>query len=593
MCAVLLAVCALSGCAKAEDLSYNIVLITDGGTISDNSYNESAWNGIKAYAEEAGVDYRYYQPVLQDGEMTVDTVEEYLSLAETANAEYVVLPTSIFDGVTDTVAENHPDIKFIAIDGAVSDKENVMSVQFDATESGFLAGYMAVLSGNTRLGYLGSAVSDSSTQYGAGFVQGAAYAADETGQPVILDYANYDDMALQDSYSVTITANYEKVEDQSSDCFVVNVVNGKGSGTYSDGSNVTVTADPAPEGMVFDHWDYASDTEGVRDRKVNLSTTSKTETNLLVEECDCTITAVYVESEEPLYQVTVLDKDGTTYSQQNVAAGGEIGIAAPPAESGMVFSHWEMNAAEEAIANIEEGHTTVYMDADSPADIELKPVYGKSDVPTFDVTVVTGEGGSGESSGSGTYEIGEYAEIAAALPEEGYMFKNWSNVDANGFSAGIAMESEYTPYTSFNMVDLHQSIAENMYDNGISMIYSAGNDEIGVVSDATWNYSFQVWAIGAENYQSNWGNYYTTPIRDYGAAVQQCIENYAGGKVYTANCEDGCIWLSYVPEENLETYDAMYEKMASGSIKINTVSDSSKVATTIKSNLLTLDYNDV
>ena len=61
-----------------------------------------------------------------------------------------------------------------------------MCVRFDVLEAGFLAGYTAVLDGNRELGYIGSIKNDDSGNYGAGFVQGAAFAADQMGVPVLL-----------------------------------------------------------------------------------------------------------------------------------------------------------------------------------------------------------------------------------------------------------------------------------------------------------------------------------------------------------------------------------------------------------------------
>ena len=42
------------------------------------------------------------------------------------------------------------------------------------------------------------------------------------------------------------------------------------------------------EGKVFDKWVVKSDTEGVKDSKVNISSDKKSSMNLLVEKCDCT-----------------------------------------------------------------------------------------------------------------------------------------------------------------------------------------------------------------------------------------------------------------------------------------------------------------
>ncbi len=51
--------------------------------------------------------------------------------------------------------------------------------------------------------------------------------------------------------------------------------------------------------------------------------------------------------------------------------------------------------------------------------LKLTPVYKQVDTPTFEVKVVTGEGGNGESTGAGYYVEGDKVEISAAIPKEG------------------------------------------------------------------------------------------------------------------------------------------------------------------------------
>lgn len=599
MCVALVAVTMFSfaGCSSSDAETYDIVLITDGGTVSDDSYNESAWEGVVAYAEEAGLSYRYYQPAVED-ELSVEVAQQYIELAANNGAQYIVLPTDAFEVTVFETASMYPDINFILVDGTPHADgedidamlENVMCVSFDTLQSGFLAGYNAVISGNTSLGYLGSVTSDTSSSYGAGFVQGAAYAADQLGIPVTLEYADYDSAMLDYDYSFTVTANYSKIEDVSGDTFKVTVVNGTGSGVYMDGDNVTVTADPAPEGQVFDHWEYQSDTEGVKDSKVNLSTEKETETNLLVEKCDCTITAVYVDAESTTYPVTVNDSTGAEYSVQYIVTDDSCEVVAPVAESGMVFDHWEISTSEEGVIDdLYSKDTWVHM-IEGLTEITLTPVYVESDTPTVTVTVVTGEGGDGESSGSGSYVTGDVVSLEAAVPEDGYIFTGWTNEDSDGYGTGISLDDEFYPYTTFEMVNRVQSIAESMYDMGVTMIFAGGNDQYSVVSDATWEYSFQVYALGAENEQASWTNYYSTVIKDYGATVQACLENFSGGSIYNANCSNEGIWMTYVADENTEAYDAVYSALADGSISITAVAPGGDVRLSFESTCLTLNY---
>ena len=366
VCLAMAATCVLAfaGCSNnSEDLTYDIVMITDGGTVNDGAYNESAWNGVTSYAEQVNADaaegeeitYRYYQPPVAEGEtLSAETAIQYIDLAVEKGAKYIVLPTDVFEVPVYETARQYSDVNFLLVDGmphAADDDtdayiENVMTVSYNTLQSGFLAGYDAVISGNTKLGYFGSVNSDTSSSYGAGFVQGAQYAADQLGIPVTMDYADYDSPILDYDYDFTLTANYEKIDENNHKIFVVQVENGTGSGTYTEGQNVTIKADPAPEGKVFDHWEYKSNTDGVKDSKVNISSETESEMNLLVEECDCTLTAVYADAPSTTYPVTVYNADGSVYSTQYIMAGESCNVVAPAAQSGMVFDHWEISTDE-------------------------------------------------------------------------------------------------------------------------------------------------------------------------------------------------------------------------------------------------------
>ena len=351
----------LVGCSKKNTDGYNLVLITDGGAINDGAENESAWNGVKAYGDENNMTYRYYQPSLDDkGKLSVDTIRSYVELAAKDNAKFVILPGEAFAVGAYEIAPAYMDINFILVDAyphAANDttirfQSNVMCISFNALQAGFLAGYTSVIDGYTKLGYLGSVSADKSGNYGAGFAQGAAFAADQKSVPVTLDYANYDALNLNYDFSFTVKATYKKVSEEKEKTYKVNVVNGLGSGVYAEGQNVKITANPAPDGKAFDHWDTKSDTEGVRDGKVNISSKSKEEMNLLVGECDCTITAVYEdaeqdsradEEEQPAEENDVL-KFGVTVENGTgsgfYASGETVCVVADTPQDGYMFDKW-------------------------------------------------------------------------------------------------------------------------------------------------------------------------------------------------------------------------------------------------------------
>ena len=78
LCVTLVAVgvFAFSGCTKTSDLKYDVALITDGGSIHDKAYNQSAWDGVQTYANENSAKAVYYQPALEENqELTTDVVD--------------------------------------------------------------------------------------------------------------------------------------------------------------------------------------------------------------------------------------------------------------------------------------------------------------------------------------------------------------------------------------------------------------------------------------------------------------------------------------------------------------------------------------
>ncbi len=575
LCLVLVVstVFAAAGCSKQSEIKNDIVLITNGGDIKDGGYNQSAWEGVSSYADENGLTQSYYQPILdENGELTVENIEKYVDLSVQKGAQYIIFPGEEFAVAAYEVAPLYPDVKFVLIDaiphsaGDSTDRfiSNVMCVSFDTLQSGFLAGYLAVANGNTELGYFGEKSSKNSANYGAGFAQGAAYAADSMGIPVTLDWADYDSPLRDYDYGFTVTACYDKIEDvKDEEIFTVNVVNGTGSGTYTKGSNVTITADPAPAGKVFDKWEFKSDTDGVKDKKVNISSKTKSSMNLLVEKCDCTLTAVYKDIEGDYYSVKTMSADGSTVEfEQSVSANDECYITAPIAPENMVFDRWECSV-KDAIEDVNSASAKIN---EVTSDITVTPVYKFSDVPTFNITVETGEGGDGESTGSGSYVAGDVVTVAAAVPKDGYMFSHWENVGADGQSTGIAMENEYYWNTTFEMVDRYSAICESMYDHGATMIFAGGNSKADSAYTAKWNFDFDLGVISAgENNKDS----YSTIVNNYGEAIKDCLADFKGGTVISANCATDGIYATFVSDDEKvqKNYEAIYKALADGEIK--------------------------
>ncbi len=591
---------ALVGCSKNESQKFDMVFITDGGTISDGAYNQSAWNGVKEYAETSNMSYRYYQPNLdENGELDADTVGNYIKLAVDGNAKYIVMQGDNMATAVDKFAPQYENVKFLLVDAYPHSEDsdtadtfsNVMTVSFDTLQAGFLAGYTSVIKGYNKIGYLGSVSDSSSASYGAGFVQGVAKVADENGTPVYCDYANYDAENLNYDYSFTIRPVYQKVSDSKETTYKVNVVGGIGSGVYADGENVTVTANNPDKGKAFDHWEVKSDTEGVKDKKVNISSDKKSSMNLLVGDCDCTITAVYKDVDT--VAINVINKnDSSIYNTYNVEKDSTTSVTAPAADSGMVFDHWECDD-ETTVEDVNSASTNVTVKS---GDVAVTPIYVKSDTPTFDVTVENG-------SGSGSYRSGDQISVVADPPKDGYMFYKWENVDSQGLSTGIAMSNEYCYTTDFEMIDRYSSIAETMYDNGTQVIFGGGNSQADSIFTATWKISHQVYGFGYGYDQSSMDNCLSSVVTDYRVAVINALKDYKGGTQYEGNCSNNCLYVvdmstqktykdndgNEVDDKNYnEKYANVFNELANGTIKINSPTDD--IRTVVNSKCMTLNY---
>ena len=192
--ALLLAAVMLLGCASAL-ADEKIALVTDVGTIDDESFNQACWQAVEAFAAENDVEYTYYQPNADSLDARLMSIDQ----AVTEGATVIVMPGYLFGATLVTAQDKYPNVHFIAVDVSAGDltidyvdyvdpAANVVCVTFSEEQAGFLAGYAAVKDGYTKLGYLGGMAVPAVIRYGYGFVQGADKAAAELGTEIEIKY---------------------------------------------------------------------------------------------------------------------------------------------------------------------------------------------------------------------------------------------------------------------------------------------------------------------------------------------------------------------------------------------------------------------
>lgn len=185
---------ALTACNT--DVTYEIAVVTDVGQLEDKGFNEGTWKGAVKYATEHNISYKYYQPANGDAATDNDRIAA-MEQAITNGAKIIVAPGFLQAAAMTAVAVKYPEVKFVFIDGwPLTDEggnvlSNVTAVVYKEQESGYLAGYAAVMEGYTKLGFTGGggSTNPACNRFGYGFAQGAEAAAIAKGVEVELKFS--------------------------------------------------------------------------------------------------------------------------------------------------------------------------------------------------------------------------------------------------------------------------------------------------------------------------------------------------------------------------------------------------------------------
>ena len=174
----------------SEDGTYKLAFVTDVGQLKDKSFNQGTWNGVKGYAAEHGMSYKYYQPANGD-QATDDDRYDAMKAACEGGADVVICAGFMQETALKKAAAEFTNTKFVFVDGYEIGLDNVAPISFKEEQSGYLAGYAVVKDGFTKLGFAGGGggTNPACCRFGYGFAQGANAAAKEMGISVELKYS--------------------------------------------------------------------------------------------------------------------------------------------------------------------------------------------------------------------------------------------------------------------------------------------------------------------------------------------------------------------------------------------------------------------
>ena len=180
----------------SEDGTYEVAFVTDVGQLKDKSFNQGTYDGVKLYAANNGLSYKYYQPANGD-QATDDDRYDAMKAAVEGGAKVVVCAGFMQEGALKRAAEEFSDVSFVFIDGySLKDSNdqvlsNVAGIAFKEEQCGYFAGYAVVKEGYEKLGFTGGGggTNPACIRYGWGFAQGANDAAKEMDKTVELNYS--------------------------------------------------------------------------------------------------------------------------------------------------------------------------------------------------------------------------------------------------------------------------------------------------------------------------------------------------------------------------------------------------------------------
>src|ERR1700691_1815725 len=128
-----------SGPASAAT-KFKACVVTDTGGINDKSFNESAWDGLKAAAaEDSNISVQYLSSTSSAD--YAPNISSFIS----KGCGIIITVGFLMDAATAAAANAHPSQKFAIVDDApvVKSGTHVDALQYETDQAGFLGGILA------------------------------------------------------------------------------------------------------------------------------------------------------------------------------------------------------------------------------------------------------------------------------------------------------------------------------------------------------------------------------------------------------------------------------------------------------------------
>jgi len=169
--------------STAAKTDFKVAMVTDTGGVNDQSFNQSAWEGLQQFGKDTGATVKY-----TESKQESDYATNLDKSADDNNKLIWGIGFAMADALTNA-AKSNPDISYAIIDNAYDKTpSNVTGVMFRAQEPSFIVGYIAAKTTKTnKVGFVGGMTSGIIDQFEYGYKAGVAYGAKELGKKITVD----------------------------------------------------------------------------------------------------------------------------------------------------------------------------------------------------------------------------------------------------------------------------------------------------------------------------------------------------------------------------------------------------------------------
>jgi len=154
----------------------SIAMVTDTGGVNDQSFNQSAWEGLQKAEKDFGINVSY-----KESSQASDYGPNMESLLDAGNDLIWGIGFLMGDHIKEAAVAN-PEQNYAIIDFAYGPETpaNVVGVTFKEQEPSFLVGYIAAkMTKNNKVGFIGGMKFALIERFEYGFMAGAKYANSE------------------------------------------------------------------------------------------------------------------------------------------------------------------------------------------------------------------------------------------------------------------------------------------------------------------------------------------------------------------------------------------------------------------------------